>query len=85
MQSIKARADVDGNKTANNSPVYESFLRFEQLKKNIRAAAQSTTTAQTPNHDLRFLGFILFEDGCGLQTFIISQNKPTFVIDGKTQ
>lgn len=75
---------MDGHKTANNSPVYESFLRFEQLKKNIRAAAQSIT-AQTPNHDLRFLGFILFEDGCRLQTFIISQNKPTFVIDGKTQ
>lgn len=45
---------MDDNKTANISPIYESFLRFEQLKKNIRPAAQSTAAEKTPNHDLRF-------------------------------
>lgn len=37
----------------------------------------------TPNHDLRFLYFILFEEGCRFQAFIISQNKLKFVTGGK--
>lgn len=50
-------------------PVYESS------EHNITPTARSTAAQQTPNHDLRFRYFILFEDGCRSQTFIIPQTQ----------